>query len=320
MKYDSPAFCFPPSAFCFLEQAYQAWVPYSIRLFVWRVKDACLNPYLLALAAFLISSIFILEKVIPARRDQKIFSVGLFQDFVWFIFDLIFRISIVISFWGALKVFYNRYLGFLTLHAVEAWPMAVRAIVSYVIGDFLAWFHHFARHKVKPFWFFHAIHHSQPEINVFTEARRHVMEHIVAFSLVFIPSLILQVNFSTIVWLPLFHEWYKHIYHANLKTNYGFLKYFMVTPQFHRIHHSMEPQHQDKNFGVIFTFWDRIFGTLYKNYDEYPETGIEDTEFPVENRGSVFVLSTWLKQFLYPFQLMFREKQRVLEDLCQKPL
>ena len=294
-----------------LGQLYHHGVPLSIRLFIWRAKDACSNPYLLALAAFLIPLVFILEKIIPAKREQKVFSVGLVQDFVWFVLDFIFRLSIVVSFWGALRVLYDRHLSFLTLHAVEDWPMLVRAVASYIIGDFLAWFHHFVRHKVKPFWFFHAIHHSQPEINVFTEARRHVMEHMISYLLIFIPSLMLQVNFSAVVWLPLFHEWYKHIYHANLKTNYGFLKYFMVTPQAHRIHHSLEPEHKNKNFGVIFTFWDRLFGTLYKNYDEYPETGIEEPGYPLESRAGICVVPTLLKQFLYPFRLLFQRKEMV---------
>ena len=132
------------------------------------------------------------------------------------------------------------------------------------------------------------------------------MEHIIAASLVFIPTFMMQLNYSTVVWLTFIHEWYKHIYHANLKTNYGFLKYFMVTPQAHRIHHSLNPRHQDKNFGVIFTFWDRLFGTLYKNYDEYPDTGIEDPGFPLERQGGIFVLPNYFKQLIYPFRLMFQ--------------
>lgn len=290
------------------EQAYHAWIPYSIRLFVWRTKDAYFNPYFLSLTVFLIPFVFFLEKVNPARPEQRVFSVGLFQDFLWFNLGFVARTTLVASFYFFLSLFFIRHLNFLTIEAVQGWPMTVRAVVSYLFADFLAWFHHFVRHKVKPLWFFHTVHHSQREINFFTEGRVHVMEYLVASLLIFIPSHIMQVDISIILWLPVFHEWYKHIYHANLKTNYGPLKHFMVTPQSHRIHHSVKPEHRDKNLGVIFTFWDRIFGTLYKNYDEYPETGIEDSRFPVENRGGIFVVPNFFKQFIYPFRLMFQRE------------
>ena len=296
-------------------------LPYPLHLFLWRTKEIVLYPYFLLTAAIIVPTVFILEKIIPAKHDQKVFSISLFQDFIWFNFDFAFRISFFIFFMSLLKLFYQRYLYFLTVPGVQTWPMVLRVIISYVVGDFLAWFHHFARHKVKPFWFFHSIHHSQRETNLLTEARRHVMEHLIAAALIFIPSLMLQINFSAAIGLVFFHEWYKHIYHANLKTNYGFLKYFLVTPQAHRIHHSMKPEHQDKNFGVIFTFWDRAFGTLHKDYDEYPQTGIEDPGFPLENRGGIFTLSTYLRQSVYPFRLLLRKKRRTAEEeLCQKSL
>ena len=101
--------------------------------------------------------------------------------------------------------------------------------------------------------------------------------------------------------------WHTRIYHANLRTNYGFLKYILVTPQSHRIHHSIEPRHFNKNFGLFFSVWDRLFGTLYTNYDEYPETGVEDDRFPLEKGIEVFALfGTFLAQLAFPFTAIFR--------------
>jgi sterol desaturase/sphingolipid hydroxylase (fatty acid hydroxylase superfamily) len=106
-------------------------------------------------------------------------------------------------------------------------------------------------------------------------------------------------------------NWYTRVYHANLRTNYGVLKHVVVTPQSHRIHHSIESRHQDKNFGVIFTVWDRLFGTLYAHYDEYPETGIADDRFPLEQHGGIrAVFQNLAAQFWYPFQLLRGRKTR----------
>ncbi len=64
----------------------------------------------------------------------------------------------------------------------------------------------------------------------------------------------------------------------------------------------MRPEQREKNFGVIFTFWDRMFGTLYAKYDEYPETGIDDPNFPLEQTASLALFGNYFKQILYPFK------------------
>ena len=186
--------------------------------------------------------------------------------------------------------------------------MGVRFLMGFLVTDFLVWFHHFLRHKVKYFWFFHTIHHSQKAINIFTEGRFHTVEPIIAWIVRFVPVFMLDLNGVSIFAMALLQRWYSRIYHANLKTNYGILKYFMVTPQSHRIHNSREEKHRDKNFGVLFTIWDRLFGTLYSNYDEYPETGIDDPQFPHEEELNVSsIVRAFARQFFYPFKLLFSD-------------
>jgi sterol desaturase/sphingolipid hydroxylase (fatty acid hydroxylase superfamily) len=172
-----------------------------------------------------------------------------------------------------------------------------------LLSDFLNWLHHFIRHKVELFWYFHAIHHSQLEMNLFTDLRVHGFERVIAKPIVFLPLFMLQLDAATAVWLVLAQEWYSRVYHANIRSNYGVLKHFMVTPQSHRIHHSIEPRHRDKNFGVIFTVWDRMFGTLYPSYDDYPDTGVDDPDFPLEGAATPAALArAYFAQMVYPFR------------------
>ena len=57
------------------------------------------------------------------------------------------------------------------------------------------------------------------------------------------------------------------------------------------------------NFGVTFTIWDRLFGTLWNNYEEYPHTGIADQDFPLEQRVDWYwSLVNYLRQVVYPFK------------------
>jgi sterol desaturase/sphingolipid hydroxylase (fatty acid hydroxylase superfamily) len=248
--------------------------------------------------------LFAVERLIPARK-QGIFSPGMLQDVIWFLANTL-PMSTLIFFYAALLVsFYQEYLGFLTIDAVSTWPTALRVVLVLLIGDFLGWFHHFIRHKVEVFWYFHTIHHSQRQMNMFTDHRVHLVEFMIADTLIFLPSQMFQLSAVSLGYFLIFIRWYTRIYHANLRTNYGFLKHVLVTPQSHRIHHSIEPRHFDKNFGTLFTIWDRMFGTLYRNYDEYPDTGITDERFPLDAGTKRFRrLATYWAQTIYPFRLI----------------
>lgn len=260
------------------------------------------NPFTYAVVLL----VFLLERVIPARREQRVFSVGLAQDFVWFNADCIFRMFWIGMFVNLLHQFYNQHLGFLTIQEVASWSLPVRWAWSFVWFDLLNWVHHYIRHRVEVLWYFHMVHHSQRKLNLFTDSRVHLLEYFVTRCIIFIPLFMLQIDRGAVVWLAVVLDWYARVYHANLRTNYGPLKYILVTPQSHRIHHSRNPEHVDKNFGLFLTVWDRLFGTLHANYDEYPETGIQE-EFPLEDMVvGLDVLKIYIQQMLYPFGLLAR--------------
>ena len=249
--------------------------------------------------------LFVAERLIPARDRQGLLSPGVLQDVIWFVVNTVPLSTVVFLYAALLEAFYKQYLGFLTIDAVAAWSPASRLVMFLLVTDFLGWFHHFVRHKVEVFWYFHTIHHSQREMNMFTDHRVHVVEFVVASTLVFIPSLMFQLSTVSLGYFLIFLRWYTRIYHANLKSNFGFLKHVLVTPQSHRIHHSIERRHFDKNFGVFLTVWDRLFGTLYTNYDEYPDTGISDEDFPVAaGSGRLRSLAGYWAQTVYPFGLL----------------
>jgi hypothetical protein len=133
----------------------------------------------------------------------------------------------------------------------------------------------------------------------------HPVDEVVAHCLVFVPLFMFSIGAPLTLYLVLFLKWYPKICHANVKTNFGWLKYVLVTPQSHRLHHSIEERHSDRNFGVIFSIWDRLFGTLYPHYDEYPSTGVPDTGFPLERQvGCLAVMRNYVSQLLYPFQMI----------------
>ena len=271
----------------------------------YKIENATpLNPYFYG--GFL--CLLIAERLMPAKKAQKMFSVGMLQDIAWFLAN---KVPLTfVDFFNAviLSFFYKEYLAFLTID-VTTWPQIYRLIMALLLGDFLGFFHHYVRHKVELFWYFHTIHHSQREMNPFADHRNHFLESMIAFMIAFIPSQMFQLDTISTGYFIVFMSWYTRFYHSNIRTNLGFLKHFLVTPQSHRIHHSIEDRHMDKNFSTLFTIWDRLFGTLYKNYDEYPDTGIAGYRFPLETSArGLSTLATYWAQTIYPFRLI---RQRI---------
>ncbi len=260
------------------------------------------NPWVLSS----IPVILLIERFCPADREQPLFSRGLANDAVWFLFEGV-QVWIVVFYIAFLEKLYQTWCPWLTISAVSSLPTWLHFVWGMLLSDFLGWFHHWARHKVPIFWSFHTVHHSQRELNVFTDQRYHIVEYFVARTITTIPMLMLGVGAPAIVAFNLFHRCYTKFYHANIRTNLGPLRYLLVTPQSHRIHHSMEEKHFDKNFGVLFSFWDRLFGTFYEPADEYPKTGLPEEHFPTEGSSSSLApMRSVLVQMIFPFSSAFR--------------
>ncbi len=291
----------PQDAVDFVKDIYRLVVPDPLRPYVWAAERLLLNPLLYAV----IAAVFVFEWLRPANRQQKLLSRGFVQDVFWFVGDGILWIGALAFVGEALRAFYDAYLSFLTIGSLLHAPQAVRIVIAILFIDFLDWGRHYLKHRVWWLWAFHAVHHSQTEMNLFTDFRVHVLERVINNIFVFIPLFMFQVAMPTDYYIALGLGWYRMIYHANIRTSYGLLKYVMVTPQFHRVHHSRESAHLDVNFGVTFTFWDRLFGTHWSDYDQYPQTGIEDGRFPFEQHaGNGSIIRNWLAQTSYPFVVL----------------
>lgn len=252
----------------------------------------------------------IAERFRPARQGQKTFSTGAVYDLVaWFFMDkLVFGLMIGMLFsYSALSAFYQQHFSFLTIDALAHLPQPALFVLAFVVADFLSWLHHLVRHKVPAFWIFHAVHHSQREMNIFTDDRVHPIDKSIAMPISMIPMLILQLDLPLLPWMLVAQMLYTHAYHGNLHTDYGLLRYILVTPQSHRVHHSEAPEHADKNFGVIFCIWDRIFGTHMDEVGQYPQTGVQDPTFPLETSATALgIVTTYIRQFIYPFVQIWR--------------
>jgi sterol desaturase/sphingolipid hydroxylase (fatty acid hydroxylase superfamily) len=251
--------------------------------------------------------VLLLEKLIPVDLAQKSFGANVVQDMIWLVMITLFKFTVLVWFVFFLGAFYAQHLSFLTLPGISKLPKSAQILIGILLVDFLDWLHHLIRHKVPWFWYFHTIHHSQRRMNMFTDFRFHVVEFLIAEPINLFPLFILAFEPPEAVTFLVFHMFFTRFYHANIRTNLGWLRYILVTPQSHRVHHSVEAEHRDKNFGVIFSVWDHLFGTQLREYEVYPDTGVIDVDFPIEPRAvGLDLIHSTLSQLIYPFRVIGR--------------
>jgi sterol desaturase/sphingolipid hydroxylase (fatty acid hydroxylase superfamily) len=268
----------------------------------WRL--AILNPWYWGLVVCLL----LLERLWPAQPGRGILSLGGGQDLVWIFFAPIFTLTIVALWALMLNAMYTHVLGGYTVHLTSLIGVFATAVFAFVISDFLFWFTHWTRHKVPTFWYFHAVHHAAPSLNTLTDNRVHFVEAMIEATIVVVPARLLGLSAPAAFALAVATTYFTAFTHTAVRSNMGPLRYILVTPQSHRVHHSQAPEHIDVNFGTVFSVWDQIFRTQYRGWDEYPDTGIADPEFPLERRLSFFALvGSYFKMVLYPFRQMIHD-------------
>jgi hypothetical protein len=156
-----------------LRQAYHALVPPELRR--WLI-EAYGHVALYLVVPFL----WLLEWLFPANRNQPLIGRAVWQDAIWFVMMVPTKILVVGATVQVLSDAYERHVSFLTISSAAAWPAWVQVTAAVLMSEFLNWFHHLVRHKSRPLWLFHAVHHSQRDLNVFTDDRVHVVDRLVA--------------------------------------------------------------------------------------------------------------------------------------------
>lgn len=280
------------------------------------LRDVYLNPYVLMLG---IPLWVLLGKIWPAEKHRSLSSGNLPLDFLYPIFSLPIQTTIIVSGAAFINRAFAAYIPFLDANLLDGQPVAIQAVGAFLIVDFMFYVTHWLKHKVPWLWYFHAVHHSQRHVNLFTTFRNHPFEGLINLSIKAVPIAIVGGSYPAWALFALFNSMWGYYIHANVRTNMGPLKYLIVTPQNHRLHHSIEPQHLDRNFGERLTIWDWMFGTLYKDFDVYPSSGVKGCEWIEEKRVSpISLVVAWLLQFFYPFYMIGSDIANVLSRALRR--
>ena len=152
-----------------------------------------------------------------------------------------------------------------TLYKLE--PVWAAVVVAFVVQDFTGYWMHRLNHRVNVFWNRHIIHHSSEEFNLSCALRQSISETVHFGAILMIPAAILGVPANIFAVLAPIHLFMQFWYHTRLIDTMGWLEKIIVTPSHHRVHHAINPQYIDKNYGQILIIWDKMFGSFQPELD-----------------------------------------------------
>lgn len=224
----------------------------------------------------LLFSLPIYAIVIPAEillsnfRHRKFYSwketaVNIYLNALNTGIDLLLRFAIGLT----VLIFFYHY------HLPIHWNPILYWIILLFGEDLMFWIEHFVDHNCRIFWAVHVTHHSSPEYNLSTGFRSSVFMPVYKY-LYFIPLVLLNFNPIDAIFMYSITQVYGILVHTqSIKKLPRWVEYFFVTPSHHRVHHASNIPYLDRNMGMVFIIWDRLFGTFTEEMPgEVPHYGI----------------------------------------------
>lgn len=151
--------------------------------------------------------------------------------------------------------------GLLNIYQLPPLPAMLLAVVAL---DFVIWLQHVMVHAVPALWRLHRVHHADPDYDVTTGARFHPIEIVLSMLIKFAAILVLGPSVAAVVLFEVLLNATAMFNHGNVRLPAAVdrrLRWVVVTPDMHRVHHSVEDDETNSNFGFNLPWWDRLFGT-----------------------------------------------------------
>jgi sterol desaturase/sphingolipid hydroxylase (fatty acid hydroxylase superfamily) len=170
--------------------------------------------------------------------------------------------------------------GWGALHQVE-WPAWVEGLMAFALLDLAIYLQHRMVHAVPLLWRFHRMHHADVELDVTSGARFHPVEILFSLGIKFLVVSALGAPPVAVLLFEIVLNGTAMFNHSNVRVPVlidRILRCVVVTPDMHRVHHSVLRHETDSNFGFNFPWWDRLFGT----YRAEPEAGHEHMTLGLE--------------------------------------
>ena len=188
-------------------------------------------------------------------------------------------LNLSLGFFDRLMGLYLTERSLILIEQVASWrlfPGIEKSIFAFLLAfigvDFIWYVFHRLGHRVSLMWGIHLVHHQSDEYNLS-----------VNFALSPVGFMIRSIMYSSLVFIgfPLeyvivsgyINAFYQYYLHTEFISKIPWLEYLFVMPDHHKVHHASNENYLDKNYGGVFIFWDKIFGSFVA-YDEKPNYGL----------------------------------------------
>jgi len=174
-------------------------------------------------------------------------------------------------------------------------PLFICITIAYLLIDFVYYFSHRAHHAIPALWRLHRLHHADEGLDTVTTLLHHPLETVTNFLIVTLFFVIFDIPVVFLIYYYVaqsIHAAWSHTHVLLPHTIDKWMRYLVVTPNMHRIHHSKDRLDGNRNFGGILSIWDYLFGSYGINFNAQNTSNI----FGVNHRESLEHLT--IKDFL----------------------
>jgi alkylglycerol monooxygenase len=166
-------------------------------------------------------------------------------------------------------LYYFIYRSWALFHIPNHWLVWLILLMA---TDFVWYWYHRLGHEINIFWGAHIVHHHSEDFNYTVSARITTLQAIVR-NLFWCILPLIGFHPAMVITILIAHGAYSFFTHTQLIGKLGWLEYIFITPTHHGVHHASNPKYINKNYGDIFIFWDKVFGT-FQEEEEKPVYGL----------------------------------------------
>lgn len=257
----------------------------------------------------------VLESIVPRRAAGDALNLRWMGNFGLAILSTVMTRTVFPAF-GLLGAALSQQYGIGLMNYV-ALPQWLGLIVTVVTLDLAAYGQHYVLHRVDWLWRIHRTHHSDNDYDFTTAARFHPFEAIISGTVGFAAVTVLGAPPVFVFIATLIETFNGFLEHSNIRMPRALdrlLRFTLVTPAMHSIHHSKAAGDSQTNFGVIFPWWDRIFGT----YRDQSAAGDDAMAFGVDGfEGRRHQMLHWM--LAHPFLNEATDAERTAEPSAIAP-
>lgn len=233
------------------------------------IETTCISFFFLVL-------VFVpMERVFPAKSEQKFFRPQWVLDFCFFLGQYLFWSALVLS---VLNYFADMLFSIVPVvfqKKVQSQPFLLQVFEVLVLSDILIYWGHRLQHRVDFLWRFHKVHHSASHLDWLAAHREHPLDSVYTVGLINLPAFIMGFPLESIAGVIAFRGIWAIYIHSNVRLPIGWLRIFIGAPELHHWHHDLD--RRAGNYANISPLMDLLFGT-YKCPDNEPEAfGIKET-------------------------------------------